>query len=36
VIRPVGTDRIEVTVFTQFTDNSGRFNFTYQGVLQRP
>jgi len=36
VIRPVGTDRIEVTVFTQFTDNSGRFNFTYQSVLQRP
>jgi hypothetical protein len=35
VIRPVGTDRIEVSVYTEFTDNSGRSNYVTIEVLRR-
>ena len=35
VLRPVGTNRLEVFRFTRFTDSSGRFPFTATEVVQR-
>jgi type 1 fimbria pilin len=35
VIRPVGTNQIDVEVYTEFTDHSGRFNYVQRGLLRR-
>jgi len=35
VIRPLGTNQIEVEVYTEFTDHSGRHNYVDRNVLHR-
>jgi hypothetical protein len=35
VIRPAGDDRIEIEVYTQFTDSSGRNSYRLHNLLRR-